>query len=185
MKQLTCLVLLALALASFGACGKEEGGSGAAAGSGLLSKYPGTEDGARQLLTDIRSGDAKAMTAALRPTADDFKAVFTEDVRVMVQAEYDKLWSDPNAVIVADPANTELALWKASTEELQQWSDAAQANFPGGYESAAAKLMPGLVVYRWKYVKPGETMGMAYDGLIHVNGRWTWYPKPWRVLSGD
>lgn len=184
MKQLSLLVLLALALAFAGAC-KKDGGGGAAAGSGLLSKYPGTEDGARQLLTDIRSGDAKAMTTALRPTADDYKAVFAEDVTAKVQAEYDKLWSDPNAVIGADPANTELKLWKASTEELQQWSADAQANFPGGYQRAAKSLKPGLVVYRWKYVKPGETTGMAYDGLIYVNGRWSWYPKPWRVLGGD
>lgn len=28
-------------------------------------------------------------------------------------------------------------------------------------------------------------LGMAYDGLIYVNGHWAWFPKPWRVLGGD
>lgn len=178
------VILMVLLLLSFAAC-KKEGGAGAPGGASATSKYPGTEDGARQLLTDIRSGDAKAMTQALRPASADFKAVFADDVVAQVEAAYDKLWSDPNAVIGADPANTELKLWKATTEELQAWGGEAAANFPGGYQRAAAKLKPGLVVYRWKYVKPGESAGMAFDGLIHVNGHWTWYPKPWRVLGGE
>jgi hypothetical protein len=25
-------------------------------------------------------------------------------------------------------------------------------------------------------------LGMAFDGLVHVNGRWVLMPKPWRAL---
>lgn len=158
-------------------CKKEPGATGAP------SKYAGTEEGARQLLTEIRSGDAKAMTQALRPGSADYKAVFVEDAAAEAEAGYEKLWSDPRAVISADPANSELLLSKATSEELQQWSGAAASDFPGGYRRIAAKLKPGLVVYRWKYVKPGETSGMSYDGLIFVGERWLWFPKPWRVLA--
>jgi hypothetical protein len=35
---------------------------------------------------------------------------------------------------------------------------------------------------RWKFVKPGETIGMAYDGLVFVNGHWAWFPKAWHAL---
>ena len=30
-------------------------------------------------------------------------------------------------------------------------------------------------------VKPGETLGMAFDGLAFVNGHWRIFPKPWRA----
>ena len=61
----------ALAALALTACSKK---------SSSLSKYPGTEDGAKQMLTDIRtSPDAAGMTKALRPTSADYKAVFTDD----------------------------------------------------------------------------------------------------------
>jgi hypothetical protein len=178
MNRRIVLVIVTLALAAV-ACKK--GG-----GSGETSKYPGTEDGARQMLTDIRtSPDAKAMTLALKPASADYKAVFAGDAAAKAEAGYEKLWSDPKAVITASPANTELLLSKATTDELKQWTAAAEADFPGGYKKVADKLQPGLTVYRWKYTKPGEKLGMSYDGLIFVNGHWAWFPKPWRVLGSE
>lgn len=170
--------LLVLVVAFAAAC-KKEGGSAA------LSKYPGTEEGARQLLTDLRTGDAKAMTAALKPTSADYKAVFTDDVAAKAEEGYGKLWSDPKVAIGADPANTELLLSKATSDDLKQWTPQAEADFPGGYKRVGDKLKPGLTFYRWKYAKPGEKLGMAFDGLVHVNGRWAWFPKPWRVVGGE
>jgi len=175
MNRRSVLVFVACAFAAV-ACSKSTGGAAEA------SRFPGTEDGAKQLLSDIRTGDAKAKTAALKPTTADYKAVFTDDAAAKAEAGYEKLWSDPKAVIAADPANTELKLWKATTEELQQGTGEA-AEFPGGYKRVAGKLKPGLTLYRWKYVKPGEKLGMAYDGLVFVNGRWAWFPKPWRTLG--
>ncbi|MDQ3368792.1 MAG: hypothetical protein M3680_25465 [Myxococcota bacterium] len=171
------VLAIGLLLAVLGACDKKSGGGAAA-----TSKYPGTAEGAKQMLTDIRSGDAAAMTRALKPTSADYKAVFGDAVAAKVETSYDSLWKDPKAVISADPANTELLISQATTEELQSWTGAADS-FPGGYKDAAASLKPGLTFYRWKYVKPGETLGMAYDGLVHVNGHWAWFPKPWRALK--
>jgi hypothetical protein len=178
MNRRTVLVLVSLALAAV-AC-KKEGGNAA------TSKYPGTDEGAKQLLTDIRaSSDAKAMTQALKPQSADYKAVFAGDAAAKAEAGYEKLWSDPKAVITASPANTELLLSKATTDDLKKWTAEAEADFPGGYKRIADKLQPGLTVYRWKYTKPGEKLGMAYDGLIFVNNHWAWFPKPWRVLGGE
>ena len=44
------------------------------------------------------------------------------------------------------------------------------AEFPGGYKAVLPHLKPGNAIVRFKFVKPGETHGMAFDGLIHVNG---------------
>jgi hypothetical protein len=151
--------------------------------SELLSKYPGTDKGAKQLLTDLRlASDAVAMTRALKPTSADYKAVFGDSAS-QAEAHYEKGWNDPEIKIGAKPENTELLFWKATSEELQSWVGDAATSFPGGYKEVASKYQPGLTVYRWKYAKPGETLGMAYDGLIYVNNHWAWFPKPWRMLA--
>lgn len=166
--------LTALAVLALAACSKKSG-------SDALSKYPGTVEGAKQLLTDIRSGDAGAMTQALKPTSADYKAVFTDEFASKAGSGYEKLWSDPNAVITADAANTELKLSSATSDDIAKWTPQVEADFPGGYKKVASYFKPGLTAYRWKYTKPGEPLGMAYDGLIYVNNHWAWFPKPWRV----
>ena len=86
MTRRSVLVSVVLVLAAV-ACSKKEGGGG---GGGELSKYPGTEEGAKKLLTDIRSGDAAAMTKALKPTSDDYKAVFVEGAAAKAESAYEK-----------------------------------------------------------------------------------------------
>ena len=34
---------------------------------------------------------------------------------------------------------------------------------------------------RFKFVKPGQTFGMAFDGLVYINGKWCIFPKPYRI----
>ena len=85
----------------------------------------------------------------------------------------------------ANPANTELKLFKATSDDIKAWTPAVEQDFPGGYQKVKDFFKPGLTVYRWKYTKPGETLGMAYDGLIFVNNHWAWFPKPWRIANGD
>lgn len=151
---------------------------------GGSAKYPGTPEGAKQLLNDIRKegADAKAMTQALKPQPADYAAVFSEELAAKAPAAYDKMFNDPRAAIGAKPENTELKLWSATTEELRNNSGEGK-DFPGGYRKIAEQFKPGVTWYRWKYTKPGEELGMAYDGLTFVNGHWAWFPKPWRHLE--
>jgi hypothetical protein len=167
------IILVALAAA---ACGKASGGN---------TDYPGTEEGAKKLLTDIRTAkDPRAMTLTLKPSSADYKTVYTDDFAAKAEPGYEKLWSDPRAIIGADPANSELLLFHATTEDIKAQNDNGK-EFPGGYKRVVDNFKPGITWYRWKYAKPGETLGMAYDGLTYVNGHWVWFPKPWRVAGGE
>ena len=56
--------------------------------------------------------------------------------------------------------------------------------FPTGMRSLASDLKPNLTIYGFKFVKPGETTGMAFEGLTHINGKWRLFPKPWRFIEG-
>jgi hypothetical protein len=44
-------------------------------------------------------------------------------------------------------------------------------------------VQPGMTWVRFKCVEPGESPGMAYDGLVLLDGRWRLFPKPWQVLQ--
>jgi hypothetical protein len=122
-----------------------------------------------------------ALSAGLKPQRKDYDAVFTADVAERVATKYEALWGSA-PVFAPNEGQTELLVRKATTEELQAWTGDAN-EFPGGYKKAAPKLKPGLVFHAFKFVKPGETTGMAYDGLVLVDGRWRIFPKPWRVLE--
>ncbi len=145
--------------------------------------YPGTEAGAKALLTDLMKPDAdrEAMTQALKPQPEDYAAYFEGDAAGKAKKGYEKLWSDPKAVISPKDGQTELLLWTATTDDLKAGKGNAR-EFPGGYKKVADKLKPGVTVVRFKFVKPGKKLGMAFDGLAYVNGHWAFFPKPWRVL---
>lgn len=169
-------LFLAAALATLTPTAACKGGS-----KGL--DYPGTEAGAKALLADLMKPDAdrKAMTKALKPQAEDYAAYFDGDAADKAKKGYEKLWSDPKAVISPKDGQTELLLWTATTDDLKAGKGNA-GKFPGGYKRVADKLKPGITVVRFKFVKPGAKIGMAFDGLAYVNGHWAFFPKPWHVL---
>lgn len=176
--SLSCLFVgLALVSALFSGCGTA---SEVAAGP---STYSGTKEGARALLTALAApgADGMALTKALQPTSKDYDDVFVGDAATKVRDGAAALWATPVAIGPKE-GQTELRLWSATTEELRAGTGES-AEFPGGYAGMADKLEPGLTFYRFKFVPPGADTGMAFDGLVHVNGQWRFFPKPWRYLE--
>ena len=111
-----------------------------------------------------------------------FKAVFEPDLAAKAESVYGPAWDGGAMVIAPKAGQTEVKVFSATSEELKSWSGGA-AEFPGGYKDVAAQIKPGLKVYRFKFVEPGQDLGMAYDGLVNVNGHWRIFPKPWRVAG--
>lgn len=140
---------------------------------------------ARSLLEAfVRPGaDAAALSAKLRPTKADYDAVFLPEASAKLQAAYDAAWTAGSMVLKGKPGQTSVLVWSATTEDFKAWRKAASDRFPGGYQKVAPHLRPGVTLYSFKFVAPGETLGMAFDGLAHVNGRWCIFPKPFRVLQ--
>jgi len=146
-------------------------------------KTPGTDDGARALLAEfIKPGaDVKALSLKLRPSKADYEAVFEKPFAAKLEAMYDAPWKAGKIVIAGKPGQTDVLLRKVSTADIRKWSPAASDALPGGYKRIAADVKPGQTMYTFKFVKPGEGLGMAYDGLVHVNGQWRIFPKAWRA----
>ncbi len=179
MKKIT----LNLMLAAFVAVGL----AGCGGGQSSSAKFPGTKDGAKSLLGEFMKPDAdrKKLTMELRPTKEDYRA-FYADERTAARAEtyFDKLWSSGDAVVAPKEGQTELKLFSATTEDLRD-SKGESAEFPTSMLSLAStdNLKPNQTIYAFKFVKPGESLGMAFEGLTYVNGHWRLFPKPWRFME--
>jgi hypothetical protein len=147
---------------------------------GGAASAPAGEAGAKSLLERfLKPGaDYQALSAPLKPSKADVAAVYQGDFAGKLAARYDEMWGKQPLLIKPNAGQTQLLLSSATSEELKAGTGNA-GEFPGGYKRVVEHLKPGLTLYRWKFVKPGETLGMAYDGLVHVNGHWVLLPKPW------
>ena len=105
----------------------------------------------------------------------------TADAATKAEQTYAPAWDAGQMHIAPKEGQTEVQLHSATTDQIKA-GDPAASEFPGGYAEIGAQLQPGVTLYRFKFVEPGKDLGMAFDGLAHVNGRWVIFPKPWRAL---
>lgn len=169
MKKTLFLLLLILSIGIFG-CGKSNDTNSSLSAKDLLNKFLEPNANYQELTTN------------LKPTDEDYTAYFDASIADKAKTIYGELWSDPNTIIAPKEGQTELLLFQATTEEIKNQTGSG-LEFPGGYTDIIDKIKPNQTIYRFKFVKPGETLGMAFDGLVNVNGHWTIFPKPWNILE--
>jgi hypothetical protein len=134
---------------------------------------------AAELLKRLAHADQFHLIAALKPQDEDYAKVFVGDAVALAKLNYGSLWMDPPTL--AKPTQTEVETFALQAETLQTDNE-FRDEFPGGYRKIAHHLNPELVWVIFKFTEPGKTTGMAYDGLVYLDGRWAWFPKPWRYL---
>jgi hypothetical protein len=127
------------------------------------------------------AADRAALTRQLKATDVDIRAVYAEPLASKLIAGYAQM-HQAGAAIGPKPGQTELLYVYATTGQLKTGAPVA-GEFPGGYAQVKQYILKDVPIVRFKFVSPGETTGMAYDGLVHVNGRWVFMPKPWRGLE--
>lgn len=149
------------------------------------AKPEDTEASAKAVVTElIKPGaDVKTLSKQLQPTKADYDAVYEAAFAQKLREAYDPVWASGQAVFAAKPGQTEVLIDGVPTADIRQWTAKAQAILPGGYQKVSSYLKEGHTIYRFKFVAPGEKLGMAFDGLVFVNGHWCIIPKPWRVLE--
>ncbi|MFC7277600.1 Imm49 family immunity protein [Paractinoplanes rhizophilus] len=117
----------------------------------------------------------------MRPRDEDYAKTFTPGTVERARRRYEELWAGPLDFRHPDPeARVEIHVAPAGmlgdANELSRF-------FPGGYRSIAGLLMPKRVWAAWRYVTPGRTAGLSYDGLAWCDDHWAWFPKPYRLLA--
>lgn len=139
---------------------------------------------ARQLLLSIGTGSLIERCLhflKLCPQPSDFDLVFTREAAAIARERYQNFWSDPPLPTWATD-QTELSMVVYRPHNLQGASGTARY-FAATYETIAHILQPDRTWLSWKRCAPGEVHGTVFDGLVAVNGRWIWLPKPWLLLS--
>jgi hypothetical protein len=132
-----------------------------------------------ELIAHDRTGE---VVRALRPRDDDYERVFLGAAAAVARRGYEVLWNEQLKIAYPRAHQTLLLCYLAPAGMLADENELSR-QFPGGYRAIADRLNPHRVWVRWKYVRPGETSGLAYDGLVWCDDHWAWFPKPYRVLG--
>ncbi len=146
------------------------------------SEAAGSEAQARALLMAFFEPDADlvALTAAILPTEEEVHMVYKDPLASRMYQGYAAALK-PGIKFGPKPEQDALLLIYATTGQLQS-GDAVLREFPGGYKDVLTYFKTDVPIVRFKFVKQGETIGLAFDGLVYVNDHWVIMPKPWRAL---
>jgi hypothetical protein len=136
---------------------------------------------AEAMLTAIVTGAPEDLVRNLRPRDDDYARVFTPDAAETARTGYLSLWNAPPKAL-HKAGQTQVIAFACDAESLRTDNEFSRS-FPGGYQRIAGFLEPKMVWLAFKTVVPGQSTGMAYDGLVYLDDHWAWFPKPWRILS--
>ncbi len=147
------------------------------------ASVPGSAEQVRALLeTFLQPGaDIAALSARLFPTEADIRALYKDPLASALVRDLLPRFK-PGVKFQPKPEHDAIFMVRATTDQLIS-EDPILQEFPGGYSQVLAYMKPGIPIVRFKFVKSGETLGLAFDGLVFVNGRWVLVPKPWGYLD--
>jgi len=109
-----------------------------------------------------------------KPSQLDFQRAFIDGAEE-AWVRYQKIWDRTPVPLPKEGLNQ--LLIQASTPDLLPEARL----FPKGYGQCVHRFHPKTVWVSWKYLRQGETSGMAYNGLAWLGDRFKWFPKPWRL----
>jgi hypothetical protein len=134
----------------------------------------------REAIAAGSSEEQAAIAARIAPRPQDFPRAFTGPAAEAARIAHAGAWRTP-PVLKPGPGQSNVIAWAARAADLGPGAPAAEF-FPGGYGAIVDRLMPDRVWVAWKFIEPGQTRGTAYDGLVWLDDRWAWFPKPWRLF---
>jgi len=147
-------------------------------------QHPGADREVRMLLAQFLKPKAntRALTLALRPTRKDIFTYFKKNAAQKALTYYRDMWMNMDKGIRPRHGQNRFLIVKATVKELKNGTGKSSL-FPGGYKKVAHLINEGFTIYRFKFVRNNSKFGMAVDGLVFVNGRWVFFPKPWKALG--
>jgi hypothetical protein len=129
-------------------------------------------------------GPSEELAALVRPRDDDYAKVWLAPYDEMARTGYRELWKKGVLPVPQDSSRTQLKVWAVPQLSLTIHDGPAYRHFPGGFRQVSAYMKADRWWAVFKYVRPGATSGMSYNGLVEMeDGRWIWFPKPWRVFK--
>ncbi len=127
---------------------------------------------ARPVIASLASGAIDAVI----PTPDDAAAVFVEAVAPRAAEAYARWWEVQRSK--ARPTGGPELQVDVVTGGLMRRDGPWMRPLAQGFRGVAGALRPEVSWVSWRW----SSTGSSFDGLVFVNERWCWYPKPYRVL---
>lgn len=134
------------------------------------------------VLAALVGPEGPATIESMCPRADDYPRVFQPEIVVASRTAYETLWSTPPEVERLKVGELKLRVDAAPAGMLREKNELSN-RFPGGYHALAPYLKPDRIWFVWRYLHAGRTAGMRYDGVVRLDDRWVWFPKPYRVIG--
>lgn len=154
----------------------------------LFEKYHAalaTQDGptAAQMVRGLLPDEAR-LQAALGPGS-------TPEIWAKIKAFHTQLPKTDDAALAkllpAKPAQTQVAIHGATTEEIAQYAEGsvAFAEFPGATRDLARAgiLRPGVTFYEVEFLEPGADAGMKYHLFYWDGTNWSMLGPVWRSIK--
>ena len=135
----------------------------------------------KPLLAALAKDRSGAALEQVRPHPGDYAKVFQADALDAARRVYETLWSGTWETQFPASAQSELRVVVAPAGLLATANELSR-QFPQGYTAIARILQPHRIWAAWKFAKPGEASGLAFDGLVWCDDHWAWFPKPYRHL---
>jgi hypothetical protein len=126
--------------------------------------------------------DSARQLESMRPQAGDFARVFRPDIAGTVRAVFEEIWRAPPQMERLESGQMTLRVDAAPAGMLREDNELS-THFPGGYRALAPYLIPERIWFVWRYLPLGEKAGMRYDGVVMLDDRWVWFPRPHRVVG--
>ncbi len=133
------------------------------------------------LVDPTRTAERARFFKSLRPGKQDYARVFQPASVPKARAFYEAMWAQPMEM-TWNLKQTELRVAAALAEDFADWNPRAEP-FPAGYRNIASALVPGIIWLRWEMKEPGELYGLSADGLVPLEERLLWFPRPFVALS--
>ncbi len=137
----------------------------------VKEKFPATLEGAKAFVSQfVKEGaDVEKLSKQLQPTHEDYLMVFNAEFAKKAEDTYTPVWKSGVLVIRGKPGQTEVHVFSGTSDDLKQWKGTASEMFPGGYKDVAKEYNDGIIIYCFKFIKPGEKFGMAFNGLLFMS----------------
>jgi hypothetical protein len=111
-----------------------------------------------------------------KPSKEDFELAFIDGADEAFE-RYQQLWGSTPVPMPKEGQN-QLLIQATSPALLFE-----ARLFPSGYQRCEHRFNPECTWIAWKYVREGESSGMAYNGLVWLGDRFKWFPKPWKMWA--
>ena len=113
----------------------------------------------------------------IRPEPGDWERVFLPPWAEQAREGYAELWD--GGVAPDRGANPgEVSISGVIPAEMFASDNRASRQHPGGYLYIAHTLQPSMHWVSWRQG------GTSHNGLVRLDDRFAWFPKPWMVLRG-